>query len=246
MAQPPRTSLLLAPIASAVYVLPGLVGSVTTDGSISSVPVAIPICVVVGETIARAMRKVREREAQVAAKQAQYERLVEMSDQGIWELHAERTTVFVNAQMADMLGYAAGEMSGSMFAAHLEGDVDLDQLIGSRGSEVVLRHKDGRKVLTRLTARPIDGGGAVATVTGVTEARQEALTEAQNRFQLAFDNAPIGIALVGLDRRWLHVNAAFCSVLGRLAEGLRRNVRAGHDPPRRRRYCRRAGPAARR
>jgi PAS domain S-box-containing protein len=220
MAQPPRTSLLLAPIASVVYVLPGLVGSVTTDGSISSVPVAIPICVVVGETIARAMRKVREREAQVAAKQAQYERLVEMSDQGIWELDAEGSTVFVNAQMAEMLGYSAGEMTGATFSTFVARDVGLDELIGSRGSEVVLRHRDGRTVLTRLTARPIGGGGAVATVTDVTEARQreEALTEAQNRFQLAFDNAPIGIALVGLDRRWLHVNATFCAVLGRSAE----------------------------
>jgi PAS domain S-box-containing protein len=144
-----------------------------------------------------------------------------MSDQGIWELDAAGATVFVNAQMADMLGYTSEEMSGSTFATFVVGDVTLDALIAHPGSELVLRHRDGRRVVTRITARPIDGdGGAVATVTDVTEARRREaeLREAQERFQLAFDNAPIGIALVGLDRRWLDVNAALCGILGRRAE----------------------------
>ena len=61
MAQPPRTSIYLAPVAGVAYVLPGLLGHVTAHGAVSSVPVAIPVCVLVGETIARTMRKVRER-----------------------------------------------------------------------------------------------------------------------------------------------------------------------------------------
>ena len=208
MAQPPGTSLHLAPVAVLFYVLPGTVGDVTTPGAVSSVPLVIPICILVGETIARSLRK-------VATKQAQYERLVEMSDQGIWELDAAGTTVFVNAQMADMLGHTPAALVGRPFPA------DVDRLIAAPKSELTLRHKDGRAVLTTVAMRPIEGedgtsAGAVATITDVTEARQreEALREAQERFRLAFDNAPIGIGLADLDRRWLTVNATFCGILG--------------------------------
>ena len=104
MAQPPGMSLRMAPVAVLFYVLPGVVGHVTTAGAVSSVPLVIPICVLVGETIARSLRKVFQRE--------------------------------------------------------------------------------------------------------------EALREAQERFRLAFDNAPIGIGLADLDRRWMTVNATFCGILG--------------------------------
>ncbi|MDP1806693.1 MAG: PAS domain S-box protein, partial [Acidimicrobiales bacterium] len=104
MAQPPGTSLRMVPVAVLFYVLPGVVGDVTTAGAVSSVPLVIPICVLVGETIARSLRKVVQRE--------------------------------------------------------------------------------------------------------------EALREAQERFRLAFDNAPIGIGLADLDRRWMTVNNTFCGILG--------------------------------
>ena len=227
MAQPPGTSWQMAPIAALAYVLPGLVGDVDVRGAVSSVPVAIPVCVLVGETIARAMRNARDRERQVAAKQAQYERLVEMSDQGIWEVDVHGVTVFVNAQMAGMLGYEPDEMLGSPFGAFAiavgsaAAGVDLDRLTIAPGSEMTLRHKDGRAVLATVTMRPIGGedgfhDGAVATISDITEARQqeETLREARATFQFAFDNAPIGIGLADLDRRWTRVNAALCDILG--------------------------------
>jgi len=40
------------------------------------------------------------------------------------------------------------------------------------------------------------------------------------RFASAFDRAPIGMALVALDGRWLRVNAALCKILGYSAEQL--------------------------
>ena len=57
MAQPPGMSLRMAPVAVLFYVLPGAVGDVMTAGAVSSVPLVIPICVLVGETIAPIMRK---------------------------------------------------------------------------------------------------------------------------------------------------------------------------------------------
>lgn len=41
-----------------------------------------------------------------------------------------------------------------------------------------------------------------------------ALAEAEERFRSAFDNAPIGMALVTPDGRWLKVNRSLCAILG--------------------------------
>src|SRR5690349_12198202 len=47
-----------------------------------------------------------------------------------------------------------------------------------------------------------------------------AVREPQERFRNAFQNAPIGMALVGLDGRFLDVNAALCRLLGYSPEEL--------------------------
>lgn len=43
---------------------------------------------------------------------------------------------------------------------------------------------------------------------------EEAREEAEERFKTAFEGAPIGMALVGLDGRWLQVNQALCELTG--------------------------------
>jgi PAS domain S-box-containing protein len=44
------------------------------------------------------------------------------------------------------------------------------------------------------------------------------LREAEERFRLSFEEAPIGVALVGVDGRWLRVNRALCQIVGYPAE----------------------------
>ncbi|HKY76219.1 MAG TPA: PAS domain S-box protein, partial [Acidimicrobiia bacterium] len=58
LAFPPKTSFLLAPFAAIAYVVPGLTTPHGPAGSVSSVTVAIPVCVLVAETVARTMQKV--------------------------------------------------------------------------------------------------------------------------------------------------------------------------------------------
>ena len=43
---------------------------------------------------------------------------------------------------------------------------------------------------------------------------EEALRESEERFRLTIDEAPIGMALVSLDGRFVRVNRAFCEVVG--------------------------------
>jgi PAS domain S-box-containing protein len=58
--------------------------------------------------------------------------------------------------------------------------------------------------------------GLVAMAQDITERRQseERLRESEERFRRAFDDAPIGLALVSPEGRWLQVNRALCEMLG--------------------------------
>ena len=49
---------------------------------------------------------------------------------------------------------------------------------------------------------------------------EEELREAEERFRSAFDNTPIGMALVNLDGRYMRVNQAMCEILGYGEEAL--------------------------
>jgi len=60
------------------------------------------------------------------------------------------------------------------------------------------------------------------------ERKSRALKESEERFRSAFDHAPIGVALVTLDGRWLRINRALCEISGyseaRLLSGLVRDI----------------------
>jgi PAS domain S-box-containing protein len=49
---------------------------------------------------------------------------------------------------------------------------------------------------------------------------EDALVESQERFKQAFENAPIGIALMALDGRWTRVNRALSAITGYTADQL--------------------------
>jgi len=53
-----------------------------------------------------------------------------------------------------------------------------------------------------------------------SQAQAEALRESEARFRLALDEAPIGVALVGLDGRFLRVNNVLCEIVGYSSEEL--------------------------
>jgi PAS domain S-box-containing protein len=58
--------------------------------------------------------------------------------------------------------------------------------------------------------------GLVGMSRDITERKQmdETLRQSEQRFRSAFDDAPIGMALVSLEGRWLKVNRALCDIVG--------------------------------
>ena len=91
----------------------------------------------------------------------------------------------------------------------------------SRAVELSARRKDGKLVEVAVTISPLcpEGGvvtGVASIARDVTERNRAAarLALANSRFAGAFDAASIGMALTGLDGRFLEVDAALCRILG--------------------------------
>jgi diguanylate cyclase (GGDEF)-like protein/PAS domain S-box-containing protein len=84
--------------------------------------------------------------------------------------------------------------------------VDGRSIVRKRGSS---RERLGVKLFQREPLTP--------------EAREAArgLREAGERFESAFDNAPIGMALIAMDGRWLQVNHALCRITGQTEAALK-------------------------
>ena len=82
----------------------------------------------------------------------------------------------------------------------------------------------GRRFLVRTVPVPADVALGLVTVEDVTGFREteRKLSVAVETFRTAFDSAPIGMALVGLDGRFVEVNAALCEILGYPSDDLQR------------------------
>lgn len=104
--------------------------------------------------------------------------------------------------------------------------------------ESVRYARNGRQFDISLTVSPVrnDDGEIIATSTIVRDisqrkASERALAESEALFRVAFENAPIGMALVAPDERLLRVNHAICHILGYTeAELLTRTLRGLTHP----------------
>jgi diguanylate cyclase (GGDEF)-like protein/PAS domain S-box-containing protein len=110
----------------------------------------------------------------------------------------------------------AGTAVASPIRRALEEGVTLSSKKGA-----LLAGRNGQIIPIEDSAAPIRDEddrplGAVLIVRDVSErmAAQALLRQSEERFRNAFDFAPVGMALVGLDNRFLQVNAALCKLLG--------------------------------
>jgi PAS domain S-box-containing protein len=161
--------------------------------------------------------------------------------EGVSLVGADGTILYVNPQLAAMFGYDAAEMEGRCIydfnvpeQRPPTGTVTQPRPVELHGE---LRHvrRDGTIFTTdaRATAIPVDGidgidgePGELAWLTverDVTEEKlqSEALRDSEDRLALIQRHAPIGLALVDLDGRFVQTNPALCAITGRSDDELR-------------------------
>lgn len=83
--------------------------------------------------------------------------------------------------------------------------------------EIGVIKEDGSTIWTNVSAAPLPRNQGVVVVTSDISARkrvEEQLRTSEEQFRSTFAYAAIGMALVGLDGRWLRVNAALCEYIG--------------------------------
>ncbi len=139
---------------------------------------------------------------------------------------------FVSRYVENMLGYTVEEwLATPNFWLSIVHPDDRERV--GKGAEAVVRTgqnlvdefrwltKDGRVIWVEVHSTPVlDNKGSVIGVRGVTiditERRlaEEQLRDSEEKFSGAFAFAPIGVALVLPDGRWLKVNRALCELIG--------------------------------
>lgn len=165
---------------------------------------------------------------------------LEGSGAGVWDWDVTNNTVVFSDKLLAMLGYVPGEIIGKMenwlkliHPQDIERvTADINRMLSGEKPEYRNEHrilsKDGswKWVLGSATVGERDTEGnpirVIGTKTDISWRKQAelALRQSEERFRNAFDTAAIGMAIVGLDGRWLEVNNALCRMLGYSEEEL--------------------------
>lgn len=156
---------------------------------------------------------------------------IEMSDTGRvteWNDQAEATFGWSRAEAVGQL-VAELIIPLELRAAHLAGVTRILDTGASgplrRASEVPARHRDGTEFTVEISTWVTADGdrrrfnALLQDISGRKRAEEE-LRQARDRFQQAFDNAPIGMSLAHVDGTLVEVNQVFCGMLGRNKQDL--------------------------
>ena len=91
---------------------------------------------------------------------------------------------------------------------------------------------NGVPLTLEVSAGRVPDGAGGATCLLLEFNRDRVATEAQRYFDVAFDAAPIGMALFNTDGEYVRVNRALCALLGRSRGPAARTPRPGVHPSR--------------
>lgn len=128
----------------------------------------------------------KKAEESLRQSEAKYRVIVESTHDGVWVIDAQSKTTFVNARMAEMLGYSVAEMIGTSLFGFMdaEGRAIAAKNVERRRKGIAEQHefkllrKDGSPLWTLMDTNPLTGphgeyAGALALVADITERRKQ-------------------------------------------------------------------------
>jgi PAS domain S-box-containing protein len=188
-----------------------------------------------GATIERELREAenrrahRETEAELRESEAEYRRLLETTNEGVWVLDTEMRTTCVNRRLAEMLQVQPEEMMGRSALDFLDEDARLDveqrwprRVEGVKEQyDLRIRRADGTDLWTIVCATPIFDKqnkfvGALSMITDITERKraEEQLRESEERYRDTVENARDIIYTQDLKGNYTSVNKAGEQITG--------------------------------
>lgn len=183
--------------------------------------------------ITRDLTERKRVEEALRASERKYRALVENLYEGVWLLDAEANTTFVNARLAELLGYAVDEMLGQSLFRFIDTRrveamrANLERsAAGARAEyDFEFRCKSGELIWTRVAATPIvdEAGryqGTLVALIDITERIRsaEALHRREQEFAALVERSPDIIARIDASLRLRYVNPAIERLTGKPRE----------------------------
>ena len=175
------------------------------------------------DTVDRVTKLLQHNEARFQAMVRDSSDIMAIVDtEGLLVYASPATERILGLDTAPLIGTDVFDLIHPEDRAHAASGFDLDRG-GKRTHRVEfrLRHADGSwRVVEAVATNLLDDPsvrGIVISARDLTDRRRAEgeLREAQERFRSAFENAPIGMALMALDGRLFRVNRALAHILGR-------------------------------
>jgi hypothetical protein len=185
------------------------------------------------------MTERHEAQARLAANEAKLAEAQQIARLGSWEWEVATDLVTWSDELYRIYGVTRKDAPHSYGAyldkVHPDDRSRVDRVIETGLTERrpwnidyrIVRPDGEQRMIHARGEIVLDDEGRAATVRGtcqdVTESRrvEDALRAAEQLFRRAFDDAPIGMALIDLDGRWLRLNRSLCQMLGRTEQELR-------------------------
>jgi diguanylate cyclase (GGDEF)-like protein/PAS domain S-box-containing protein len=185
-------------------------------------------------SVARDLTERKEAEKALRESEERYRQLVDLSPEMV-AVHGDGKWLYINDAGARLLGASnSEELIGKPVMDFVH--PDFREIVRSRHSQLergesntFLEQKlirlDGQVVDVEVASAPLSYQGKPANqslVRDITERKkaEKALRESEERFRSAFEDSPIGVALVDLDGQRFRVNRALCEMLGYSEEEL--------------------------
>jgi PAS domain S-box-containing protein len=180
----------------------------------------------------------KKMQEQIRESEARFRAMFDSAAIGIGMMDLNRRVIRGNLQARDLLGYSEEELKNLdvLEKTHpddrsIDSELYAELVSGRRDSYQVekrYRHKEGHWVWARSTLSAVkDGSGQPMYVLALVEdisnhkralaelsASAERLRESEMRFRAMFDNAAVGMALMGMDRKVLQINQAAERITG--------------------------------